>query len=63
MKDYTLSILLATQTALGDQQWRQGSRQVFYALLHVLMLCGDSFPDALARVVLPVIDRSVHVEI
>lgn len=63
MKNYTLSILILTQCVTGrDGQNEpvmgsmQNVRKVFQCMTRVLSQCPH-FPDAVAKVILPVIDR------
>ena len=64
MKDYTLPIMLLTQTA---RQWtdsqtdtqsadQEGFRDIFTSFLDLLLACSD-FPDAVSKVLVPVIER------
>jgi hypothetical protein len=67
MKNYTLSILVLTQCVTGKDGQNEpvtGSmenvRKVFQCMTRVLSQCPH-FPDAVAKTILPVIDRYVNV--
>ncbi|ELT90139.1 hypothetical protein CAPTEDRAFT_227345 [Capitella teleta] len=58
MKDCTLSILIATQVANDLHHSIDLQSDVISCLVHVLVSSDQNFPDALARVILPVIERT-----
>jgi hypothetical protein len=58
MKECALGILVATQVAMDvDPDNHDFTSEILSSLMHVLLLCGENYPDALARVLLPVIER------